>query len=109
MELAQKKSAIDLTDLAIAVVVLGLVVTVGASILLNVRDTNYQLAEGCNATAGNYSLCDSAWQLADDSATGLAEYGNWFEIIVIVGVAGVILSLIFMAFGRSDEQTAQNY
>lgn len=86
-ELLQKKSAVDLTDLAIGIVVLGIVVTVGATILINVRDTN---------TTGN-----TAYNLANSAATGLAEYGNWFKIIVIVGVAALVLSLIFMAFGRS--------
>lgn len=87
-ELDMKKSAVDLTDLAIGIVVLGIVVTVGATILINVRDTN---------TAGS-----TAYNLADDAATGIAEYGNWFKIIVIVGVAAVVLSLIFMAFGRGN-------
>jgi hypothetical protein len=81
-----KKSAVDLTDLALGIVVLGIVVTVGATILVNVRDTN---------TADSVS-----YNLANDAAEGLAEYGNWFKIIVIVGVAAVILALIFMAFGR---------
>lgn len=65
---------------------MGIVVSVGANVLINVRNTN---------TAG-----DTAYNLADDAATGLAEYGNWFKTIVIVGVAAVVLSLIFMAFGR---------
>jgi len=86
LETKLRKSAVDLTDLAIGIVVLGIVVSVGATVLLNVRDTN---------TTG-----DTAYNLAGDAATGLAEYGNWFKIIVIVGVAAVILSLIFMAFGR---------
>lgn len=81
-----KKSAVDLTDLAIGIVVLGIVVSVGATILINVRDTN---------TANG-----TAWNVSDKAASGLAEYGNWFKIIVIVGVAAVVLSLIFMAFGR---------
>jgi len=84
--LTKKSSAVDLTDLAIGIVVLGIVVSIGATILLNVRDTNTEN--------------DTAYNLAGAAATGLAEYGNWFDIIVIVGVAAVILSLIFMAFGR---------
>ncbi len=89
MESLQKKnSAVDLTGLAIGIVVLGIVVSIGATILVNVRDTN---------TTGSVS-----YNLADDAATGLSEYGNWFDILVIVGVAAVILSLIFMAFGRSS-------
>ena len=85
-KLEYKKSAVDLTDLAIGIVVLGIVVSIGATILINVRDTNDE-----NSIAYN---------LSSDAATGLAEYGNWFDIIVIVGVAAVVLSLIFLAFGR---------
>jgi len=81
-----KHQAVDLTDLAIGIVVLGIVVSIGATILLNVRDTN--------------TADDTAYNLANDAAAGLAEYGNWFDIIVIVGVAALILTLIFMAFGR---------
>ena len=107
MEMKMKKSAVDLTDLAIGIVVLGIVVTIGANILLNVRDTNYVEAPSCgqNATGGTtdptYTECGHAYDLAESAATGIAEYGNWFDIIVIVGVAAVILSLIFMAFGRA--------
>ena len=90
----QKQSAVDLTDLAIGIVVLGIVVSVGATILINVRDTN-----------GDET--NIAYNLANDAATGLAEYGNWFNIIVIVGVAAVVLSLIFMAFGRSSGGSMQ--
>ena len=63
-----------------------IVVSVGATILINVRDTSTDY--------------NTPWNLSDQAATGLAEYGNWFKIIVIVGVAAVVLSLIFMAFGR---------
>lgn len=90
MNLQTKKSAIDLTELAIGVVVLGIVVSVSATILLNVRDTN--TAQG------------AAWNVSDKAASGLAEYGNWFKILVIVGIAGAILSIIFIAFARPAEE-----
>ena len=90
-----KKSAVDLTDLALGIVVLGIVVSVGATILVNVRDTS---------TSGSVS-----YNLADDAATGIAEYGNWFKIVVIVGVAAVILALIFMAFGRGAGSVGGTY
>jgi len=92
-----KSQAVDLTDLAIGIVVLGIVVSIGATILLNVRDTNTEN--------------DTAYNLANDAAAGLAEYGNWFDIIVIVGVAALILTLIFMAFGgnRSGSGTGISY
>ena len=167
-----KKNAVDLTDLAIGIVVLGIVVSIGAIILLNIRDNNltdldidttvnesvdvnatgsdtfantwvssttatcYNGTNGLLVESGNYTVTVNAgtgvgtianatvlatgdvdypwlcsydnydttradWALANDAATGIAEYGNWFDIIVIVGVAAVILSLIFMAFGRA--------
>ena len=86
MKTELRKPAVDLTDLAIGIVVLGIVVSIGATILIGVRDTN---------TTDSVS-----YNLANDAATGLAEYGNWFTIIVIVGIAAVIISLIFLAFGR---------
>ena len=89
MQCELKKPAVNLTDLAIGIVVLGIVVSVGATILINVRDTS---------TAGTAS-----YNVSDKAAQGLAEYGNWFKIIVIVGVAAVILGLIFMAFGRGTQ------
>ena len=92
MELKYENSAVDLTDLAIGIVVLGIVVSIGATILINVRDTN---------DVGSIS-----YNLSDAAAVGLAEYGNWFKILVIVGVAAVVLSLIFMAFGRASTGTS---
>jgi hypothetical protein len=163
-----KTSAVDLTDLALGIVVLGIVVSIGTVILIGVRDANLTdsstyLTSGetilatdsgavlsntwvsnvnniTNATGGeliqatgNYSTVISdatgvatitfegtspyngtnvnasytsyntssnpSWTLGNDAALGLAEYGDWFDIIVIVGIAAVILALIFMAFG----------
>jgi hypothetical protein len=169
MESKVKKSAIDLTDLAIGIVVLGIAVTIGSVLLINMRDTrltdlptvtttnettfinktadtlanqwvasvtsctnssgfaipttNYTVtidsiggtATITNATATAYAeaKCTYAWYntsqadwaLADDAATGIGEFGNWFKIITIVGVAAVVLSLIFMAFGRGSSNT----
>ena len=169
----QRKNAVDLTELALGIVVLGIVVTIGAVILTTMRDTrltdldtsvtanesisptdagvaltktwvksvdfctNGSEADGAvetlttenytvsinagngyatiynesevyanptsnpwNCTYTTYNTSRADWALADEAATGLAEYGNWFKIIVIVGVAAVVLSLIFLAFGR---------
>ena len=100
-----QKSAVDLTDLAIGIVVLGIVVSIGATVLVNIADTNYVLSATCNTTSGIYTGCPD-YELANDAATGLAEYGNWFSIIVIVGVAAVVLALIFLAFGGRTSGTS---
>ena len=164
-----KNSAVDLTDLALGIVILGIVVSVGANILIGVRDSQltdlpvltttnetvtspavdtaspltniwgitvtdcYNSSSDTQIEAANFTssvdgfgiisvtpastatewiggdwLCsytrydttEPNWALANDAAEGLAEYGDWFDIIVIVGIAAVIIALIFMAFGR---------
>ena len=164
----QRKSAVDLTDLALAILVLGIVVSIGANILIGVRNSrvtdlqaydvineslavtgegtamstqwvsgttalcinasdegfiaapNYTIAVNpdwgtgtitmdiasvyngstVECTYGVYNTSDVQYTLPDAAAQGLGEYGNWFDIIAIVGIAAVILSLIFMAFGK---------
>jgi hypothetical protein len=176
-----RKNAIDLTDLAIGIVVIGIVVSIGASILNSYQSSrltdltqytttnettfiNQTTDKLANAWGKSVSICWGDWNqtilstnnpagynvsipssnytatvsdlnglitlqnstakqypnasctyvsynttsrsdytLAGDAATGLSEYGNWFDIIVIVGIAAVILALIFMAFGRGSE------
>ena len=92
-----KRGAVDLTELAIGIVVLGIVVSIGATILIEIRDSN------------GLSVNTTAYNLSNEAALGLAEYGNWFKIIVIVGVAAVVLGLIFMAFGRGTTGTSARY
>ena len=43
------------------------------------------------------------YAVANDTELALGEFGNWFKIIVIVGIAGVILFLILNSFGRQDD------
>jgi len=172
MKTKQRNSAVDLTDLAIGIVVLGIVVSIGAYILITARDsrltdlpevttTNETIGDfgtvssatldnswvngvttvynesGAIIPSGNYTLSiDSVtgvgtiantttdypyswnvtytwyntsqvdWALYDDAATGIGEFGDWFKIITIIGVAAVVLSLIFMAFGRRGDSTS---
>ncbi len=40
---------------------------------------------------------------------GLAEFGNWFDIIVIIGIAGLILGIIFISFNPQRESFEQSY
>ena len=160
--------AVDLTGLAIGIIILGIVVSIGAVILTGVRDarltdldqyttanqsfdgtatlslsniwvreltsvvnttggqtvpsSNYTLTindafgtatfvnttaltnypDGWNVSYSSYNTTRADWALPNQAAVGLLEYGNWFDILVIVGVAGVVLALIFMAFGRGS-------
>jgi hypothetical protein len=164
-----QKKAVDLTDLAVGIIVLAIVVSIGAFVLQTYRNSQatslpvvstvnetitgltdagdvfanqwfISLTHCLNATtpysavpttnytttvsavgqgtiyarAGQYNqtdiLCtytrynvsDVRFNIANDAVIGLGEYGNWFKIIVIVGVAAVVLALIFSAFGRGD-------
>ena len=170
MQIEQKKSAIDLTELAIGVVVLGIVVSIGAVILnkmatsqitnaatyrvnnetVTATDGGTALANGwvksivlannfssggvltegtnytytvnsdtgtgyvynksatfakMNITYDVYNKSDPRFALPNNATIGLAEYGNWFKILVIVGIASVILALIFLAFGNKSSST----
>lgn len=176
-----KKSAVDLTDLAIGIVVLGIVVSIGATIVLSMRDSRLtelstysttnetidfstgaadkildnawfnsitQVLNQTNSTGGasaptvitsgnytttvdnyghatvtntsnlypyqwkvtysSYNTTRADYSVPDSAATGLTEYGNWFSILVIVGVAGLVLWLLFSAFGKNS-QSGQSY
>jgi hypothetical protein len=162
------KKSVDLTDLAIGIVVLGIAVTIGANILINFRDnqlTDTTLLTVINETvtptgagvnfaekwfnavtqcvndssnevinAGNYSVTidagdgtgrianltseyvdsswrctytryntsEAVWDIPNSAAVGISEYGNWFNILVILGIAGLVLGLIYLAFGKSQ-------
>ena len=169
-----KKPAVDLTDLAIGIIVLAVVVSISAAILIGVRDArltdldvittfnetitasdggtdltntwakaittvtnatggetidsgNYTFTIGSVGGTGNidwlgtssynsssvnvtytwYNTSRVDFNTADDAVTGLGEYGNWFKIIVIVGVAAVVLAIIFMSFGKKSFSEAQ--
>ena len=173
-----KQNAIDLTDLAIGILILGITVGIGARLLITLRDnrltdlsldttgnetinvsttgsdtfdntwfngvttcinstngitilpgnyttsvdavsgvgtitnatTDTAVNSGWNCTYTHYDTTEAQWSLPNDAASGIAEYGNWFDIIVIVGIAGVILSLIFLAFGnRGEGQSSATY
>jgi len=82
----------DLGDMALQIVILGIIVSIGATVLIGVRDTS---------DSGTI-----AYNVSDDAASGLGEYGNWFSIIIIVSIAAVILALIFSAFGGKGASTA---
>jgi hypothetical protein len=165
-----QKKAVDLTDLAVGILILGILVSIGSTILVNMRDSrltnlateeirgegivpddggtlfakayfksitecyngttpitasgNYTINESggrgtitntsatysastsshykCNYTTYNITRAD--WTLPNNASIGLSEYGNWFKILVIVGVAAVILALIFIGLGKGSQE-----
>jgi hypothetical protein len=173
MKTEQKNSAVDLTELALGIVVLGIVVSIGAVILSNIganQITNAETYRVVNETvtpsalgdtlavgwfkevnfiinktgnqvinSGNwtasvngagtgtvtnttgrfpgdwqvtytvYNKSDPRFELTDKAGLSLAEYSDWFSIIVIVGIASMIIALIFMAFGKNKNGNQVSY
>ena len=175
--LKEKKSAIDLTELAIGVVILGVIVSVGATVLITTINAqvenlpNYRVnnetvttvnqlgdnlavqwvksidfvhnassttilnsgnytssinsgngigtifatsTSNFNGTSWNvsytvYNISDARYTLPNQAAVGISEYGNWFKILVIVGISAVVLSLIYLAFGKSSQDSGVGY
>lgn len=46
---------------------------------------------------GNVETSETANTSINDSITALSEFGDWWDLVIIVLVAAVILGLIFMA------------
>ena len=72
----------------------------GTGTLTNLTSEFSTASWRCNYTWYNTSRAD--WSLPNNASIGLGEYGNWFKIIVIVGIAAVVLSLIFLSFGKRN-------
>jgi len=60
-----------------------------------------------NYTSNIVEAADYA--LATDTMEGLAEFENWFSILVILGIAGVIITLVIISFGNKQEGSYQAY
>lgn len=79
-----------LANLALGVGVAIFVVTVIAVLVTNLRDTQ---------TAGS-----AAYNIADDGLTGITTFGDWWQILVIAGIVGVVLSLIYALGGMGGKR-----
>ena len=172
MKKYNRKSQMDLTALAIGLLILGLIVAIGSNILIGMRDnqrtevatliaTNETVVEASFSSAngdvltkgwanevitvgnetgevilssGNYTTSidpvsgmmafknasaniygdnwkvtysyydttDPRYSLPENASLGLGEMGNWFDIIVIVGIAGLVIGLIFLGLGKTS-------
>ena len=174
-QIQTKKSAIDLTELAIGIVILGVIVSIGARILVTTRDSqltnigSYEVGNetalavtesgtqlstawfkdvstvtyqtngsvvgsgeytttidgygkmsiatnggnanntGLNVTYNVYNVSDPRFDVPDKAITGLAEYGNWFTILVVIGIASIVLSLIFLSLAGGKNKGGQSF
>lgn len=68
---------------------------------------NYLLSWNNVNTSYSYSSLLSTkpdYTLSGNTASSLSEFGNWFSILVIIGVAGVVIFLIFTINGRNNNE-----
>lgn len=79
----------DLTNGAIAIVVLAMVVGAGLIAL--------------NGFQGSLTSGTSAYNTVGSFITGLGEFGNWPTTIIIIVIVAVILSLV-MVFAKKAKQ-----
>jgi len=77
-------SGFSLPSLIMSIVILVFVITMGGIILIAVWDAT-------NST--------TTFNQTNEATETFAIFGDWFGIVVIVGVAAIILSIIFMTFG----------
>lgn len=64
-----------------------------------------------NVTYTVYNITDARFKIADDASTGLAEYGDWFKVLVVIAVAALVIGLLFssMRGGAGSEGGGTNY
>lgn len=72
---------------ALAVVVLIIIVAVGATVLAEVQ--------------GTQTVNDSDYNVTDQGLEALLTYSDWFEILVIVLIATVVIGLLVRSFARA--------
>lgn len=63
-----------------------------------------QAGGGISFNITNHYKCTADYNLSNNAALGLGEYGNWFSILVIVSIAAVIIGLIMLAFRPTGGQ-----
>lgn len=80
----------NLEGLIMGIVIAVILAAVGAAVLQGVFDQQ---------TANSY-----AQNISGEGLTAMDDLSGWFPLIVIVGVAGVILSLLFVAFRNKSGQ-----
>ena len=97
---------------AIAIVVLIFIVVIGANLVTNVKQ---QASTACAGTGAWYNatpdVClnttggtggvgfSTSYNISNSGLGSLGVYSNWFSIIVLVVIAGVIIALLMRSFG----------
>lgn len=86
----------DLSDMAISLVVLVVVLAVGSKILGTVYSN-----EPAGVCFNTNSSCNLVQNLTSLGGASLALFGSWFNILVIVIIAVVVIGLLMGYFQRA--------
>lgn len=86
-----------IVGLGIAAIVLILMLV----ILEDLRDNDLLYTNTANCNATSTVACGGAYQAANETLTGLSSFGDFWTIIVLAIVAGLVIGIIFAAFGKN--------
>lgn len=79
----------DLAPAGIALVIAGIVLTIGGDVMLDMR--------------GQFSDSDTAYGVANYSLDGVIELSSWLPTIGLVIAAGIVIGIVIAAFAFAKE------
>ena len=99
----------DIVPIGITLVVIGILLSIGATILSDVRDKQVDTsltACGTNSTGGStgtilYTGCGYAYNATTNGLEGNNTLGNWIPTIAIVIASALAIGVVVNSFSRS--------
>jgi hypothetical protein len=91
----------DIVPIAIVFIVTTIVLGFGASIVSGVQVTQLPSTPTatCNATAGTYTGCSSAWNASQYGLSSLNTFASNMPLLATVVVAAVIITVLLVYLG----------
>jgi len=80
-------------------VIIGISLVVGLTVLDELQETTIEGVAGCNATV--FENC-TGYAEANDTINAMADISDWLPVIVVIIIAAVILGLVYF-FRRTGE------
>tara|TARA_Y100000310_G_C20411339_1_gene682130 strand:- start:202 stop:519 length:318 start_codon:yes stop_codon:yes gene_type:complete len=81
-------------------VMIGIMLVVGLTVMDQLQDTVVDGTAGCNST--DTSSCGAAFDASNATISAIADIPDWLPVIVVVVVASVVLGLVYF-FRRTGE------
>jgi len=86
------------TDI-LALVIAGVFLVFGIIMMSSLRDTRIDGSAGCNST--DLNKCKEVFMAGNDTVSGLTAFADFWEIIVLAIVIGVVVAILLTRFGRT--------